>query len=127
MAEKEFEELMKYLPPDIFSADFTDKALRHFKELHDKSKNGSEQEQQEAKQELANYENERRHMRKELSILSGIDENDIQGILCNEQNYSQEDWNRLQEATQEMTPIVEDIPKRKKKGQSKKKKGWVKS
>ena len=127
MAEKEFEELMKHFPPDLFSADFTDKALRHFKELHDKSQNGTEQEQEEAKQELASYERERRQMRKDLSNLSGIDENDIQSILCNEQNYSQDDWNRLKDATQEMTPIVDDIPKRKKKGKSKKKKGWVKS
>jgi len=127
MAEKEFEELMKHFPSDMFGADFTDNALRHFKELHDKSQNGSEQEQEEAKQELAGYEKARHKMRKELSNLSGIDENDIQRILCNEQNYSQDDWNRLKDATQEMSPIVEDIPKRKKKGKSKNKKGWVKS
>ncbi|MDN3504350.1 MAG: hypothetical protein P0S95_02090 [Rhabdochlamydiaceae bacterium] len=127
MAEKEFEELMKHFPPDIFSAEFTDKALKHFKDLHHKSLSGTPDEQEEAKLELASYEIERVKMRKELSNISGIEASEIQRILCNEQNYDQDDWNRLKEATEEMIPIVEDIPKKKKKGKSKTKKGWVKS
>lgn len=127
MGEPEFEEIMKLFPPEVFDSEFAEQAITHFRALADKAKNGTADEQAEAREELATYEKGRDIIRKELADQLNMNESDISRIISNEQNYSKDEWERMQDATEQMEPVMETAQKPKKKKKSKKPKGWVKS
>ncbi|MCF7806242.1 MAG: hypothetical protein K9M07_01760 [Simkaniaceae bacterium] len=127
MADKEFEDIMKILPPEILDPDFTEEALRHFQKLLDQSKNGAPEEQEEAIETLRDYQKKADRLRADLAGVTGKSEEEIKRIMTNQSNYSQEEWGRLQEVVKEMDPVVQHAQPYRKKVKRKNPKNWTKT
>jgi hypothetical protein len=125
MSDEEFELIKKVLPKELFDPDFKEKALAHFRKILHDIEGGSE----EAKLKLQEYQEKKDSMQKLLSQYLKISEDQVKAILSNPDNYPKEAWDSLQEAAQEMKPILEKasqqgLPKKKK---SSRKQKWTKS
>ena len=128
MKDKEFDLIKKLLPPELFDPDFKEKALAHFRKLLVEVEKGSEEEKQAAKHALEEYAKGQQRTHKKLAEMLGVTENDLRRILTNPQNYSKEEWESLQEGSQEMKPVIKAVePKPSPKKKGKKNKNWTKS
>jgi len=125
MSDKEFEVIKKVLPKELFDPDFKEKALAHFRKILEDIENGNE----EAKAKLQEYQNKKNEMQKILAQYLNITEAQVKAILANPDNYPKEAWDSLQEAAEQMRPILEragaeSVSKKKKNNRKQK---WTKS
>ena len=125
MSDKEFNLLKSLFPPEIFDLDFKEKALAHFQKLLHDSQNGDE----EAKAKLEGYHRQQAKMQETLAKWLNISQEELKRILANKENYSQEEWESIQEAAKEMSPALKEASKGslKSKKKKKRKEGWTKS
>lgn len=127
MEDQEFKEMMKLFSSEVLDADFTEKALRHFKALLDQTKDPDPEKREAAKQKLKEYETQRVKLREGLSKAFQKSEEEIKQVIGNEQNYTHEQWERIQEAMREMKPVIDETQQKKKIKKGKTKKNWIKS